>query len=55
MSLIILYLLNNNEQLYVKNYITPLLSKKSPNSPLAFLLVEELKHFNYIYLTYIFC
>ena len=32
----------------VKNYKTPLLSPKSPNSPLAFLEVEELKHFSSI-------
>lgn len=53
-SLAIFYLLNNSEQLSVKNYITPLLSKKSPYYPLFFLLVDELKHLSYIYLTYIF-
>ena len=53
-SLAIVYLLNNNEQLSVKNSITPLLSIKSPYSPLFFLLVDELKHLSYISFTSIF-
>ncbi len=47
--------LNNSEQLSVKNSITPFVSIKSPYSPLFFLLVDELKHFNSISLTSIFC
>ena len=35
----------------LKNYKTPLLSPRSPNYPLTFLEVEELKHLSSIYLT----